>query len=66
MVDNHQEWQSQIEDILTDPTTSQQLKEMKFDKLLEANSRESAPVICEIQKLRRLTESFAVSSPFVI
>ena len=41
MVDNHQEWQSQAEDKLTDLTTNQQLKEMKFNELLEANSRES-------------------------
>ena len=41
MVDNHQEWQSQVEDKLTDLTTNQQLKEIKFNELLEANSRES-------------------------
>ena len=41
MVDNHQEWQSQVEDKLTDLTTNQQVKEMKFNELLEANSRES-------------------------
>ena len=39
MVDNHQEWQSQVEDKLTDLTTNQQLKEMKFNELLESNSR---------------------------
>ena len=41
MVDNHQEWQSQVEDKLTDLTTNQQVTEMKFNELLEANSRES-------------------------
>ena len=41
MVDNHQEWQSQVEDKLTDLTTNQQVKEIKFNELLEAQSRES-------------------------
>ena len=40
MVDNHQEWQSQVEDKLTDLTTNQQVKEIKFNELLEVNSRE--------------------------
>ena len=41
MVDNHQEWQSQVEDKLTDLMTAQQLKEVKNNELLEAHSRES-------------------------
>ena len=41
MVDNHQEWQSQVEDKLTDLMTDQQLKEVKTSELLEAHSRES-------------------------
>ena len=41
MVDNHQEWQSQVEGKVTDLTTHQQLMEMKFNELLESNSRES-------------------------
>ena len=41
MVDNHQEWQSQVEDKLTDLTTNHQVKEMKLNEVLEANSRES-------------------------
>ena len=41
MVDNHQEWQSQVEGKVTDLMTNQQLKEIKFNELLEANSRES-------------------------
>ena len=41
MVDNHQEWQSQVENKLTDLMTSQQLKEIKNKELLEAHSRES-------------------------
>ena len=41
MVDNHQEWQSQVEDKLTDLMTNQQVKEIKINELLEANSRES-------------------------
>ena len=34
MVDNHQEWQSQVEDKLTDLMTNQQVKEIKFNELL--------------------------------
>ena len=41
MVDNHQEWQSQVENKLTDLMTNQQLKEIKNNELLEAHSRES-------------------------
>ena len=41
MVDNHQEWQSQVEDKLTDLMTNQQLTEIKFNELLEGQSRES-------------------------
>ena len=41
MMDNHQEWQSQVEDKLTDLMTDQQLKEVKTKELLEAHSRES-------------------------
>ena len=41
LVDNHQEWRSQVEGKLTDLTTNQQLKEMKFNELLESNSRDS-------------------------
>ena len=41
MVDNHQEWQSQVESKLTDLITDQQLKEIKTTELLEAHSRES-------------------------
>ena len=41
MVDNHQEWQSQVETKLTDLITDQQLKEIKTTELLEAHSRES-------------------------
>ena len=41
IVDNHQEWQSQVEEKLTDLMTNQQLKEIKFNELLEANSRDS-------------------------
>ena len=41
MVDNHQEWQSQVEEKVTDLMTNQQLKEIKLKELLEANSRES-------------------------
>ena len=41
MVDNHQEWQSQVEEKVTDLMTNQQLKEIKFNELLEANSRDS-------------------------
>ena len=40
MEDNHQEWQTQVEGKGTD-LTNQQLKERKFNELLEANSRES-------------------------
>ena len=55
MVDNHQEWQCQVEDKLTDLTTNQQLKEMKFNELLEANSRESHSRNERLEdKLRRL------------
>ena len=41
MVDNHQEWQNQVEEKLTDLVTKQQLMEIKFDELLERQSRES-------------------------
>ena len=41
MVDNHQEWQNQVEEKLTDLVTKQQLTEIKFDELLEGQSRES-------------------------
>ena len=41
MVDNHQEWQTQVEGKVTDLMTNQQLKEIKFNELLEANSRDS-------------------------
>ena len=41
MVDNHQEWQNQVEEKLTDLVTKQQLMEIKFDELLEGQSRES-------------------------
>ena len=40
-VDDHQEWQSQVEGKVTDLMTNQQLKEIKFNELLEAISRES-------------------------
>ena len=39
MVDNHQEWQSQVEGKVTDLMTNQQLKEIKFNELLESHSR---------------------------
>ena len=41
MVDNHQEWQNQAEGKLTDLVAKQQLMEIKFDELLEGQSRES-------------------------
>ena len=41
MVDNHQEWQSQVETKMTDLMTDQQLKEIKINELLETHSRES-------------------------
>ena len=41
MVDNHQEWQSQVETKMTDLITDQQLKEIKINELLETHSRES-------------------------
>ena len=41
MVDNHQEWQSQVEAKLTDLVADQQVKETKITELLEVRSRES-------------------------
>ena len=41
MVDNHQEWQTQVEEKLTDLVTKQQLTEIKFNELLEGQSKES-------------------------
>ena len=41
MVDNHQEWQNQVEGKLTHLVTKQQLTEIKFDELLEGQSKES-------------------------
>ena len=55
MADNHQEWQNQVEEKLTYLVTKQQLMEIKFDELLEGQSRESHSGNERLEdKLRRL------------